>query len=139
MGDPPGNPILQGRGVLSGQRTTARAPCLGGRLPSDLGVCGADGRNRLLNRGDAPMTPLERVEALYHQLVADYGEGKDREVRAASKLLMVALLQLQEHGGPGWQGMVEDYVLMLKNDPERYRSMLDANRGVNKGRSRHDV
>ena len=75
------------------------------------------------------MTPLEKVEALYDELVDWYGEGTDREIRAASKLLMVALPKLKQHGGPAWQGLVEDYLLMLKNDPERYRRMLEANRG----------
>jgi hypothetical protein len=78
------------------------------------------------------MTPLERVEALYEELLAWYCEGSDRETRAASKLLMVALLELKEHGGFGWEGLVEDYLLMLKNDPERYARMLDANRGKHK-------
>jgi hypothetical protein len=78
------------------------------------------------------MTPLEKVEALYGELVGQYGEGEDREIRAASKLLMVALLELKEHGGFGWQGLVEEYLLMLKNDPERYQKMLDANRGEGK-------
>lgn len=78
------------------------------------------------------MSPLEKVEALYEELVHGYGEGKDREVRAASKLLMVALLKLQEHGGFGWQGVIEEYLLMLKNDPDRYQRMLEANRGKGK-------
>ena len=78
------------------------------------------------------MTPLEKAEALYQELVNWYAEGSDREIRAASKLLMVALLKLKEHGGFGWQGMVEDYMLILKNDPERYEKMLDANRGEGK-------
>ncbi len=81
------------------------------------------------------MTPLEKSEALYRELVAWYGEGADRELRAASKLLMVALVKLKENGGPGWQGLVEDYLIMLKSDPERYRRMLDANRGRDR---RHD-
>mgnify|MGYP001557106477 CR=1 FL=1 len=78
------------------------------------------------------MTPLERVEALYQELVDWYGEGSDRELRAASKLLMVALLKLQQHGGIGWQGIVEEYLLLLKNDPQRYQQILDANRGQQK-------
>jgi hypothetical protein len=78
------------------------------------------------------MTPIERVEALYDDLVSWYGEGQDRETRAAAKLLIIALLKLKEHGGFGWQGLVEDYVLMLKNDPERFQRVLDANRGENK-------
>lgn len=78
------------------------------------------------------MTPLEKVEALYQELVDGYGEGADREARAASKLLMIALLKLKEHGGFGWRGLVEDYVLMLENDPERYERILEANRGEQK-------
>ena len=75
------------------------------------------------------LTPLEKVEKLYRELVDWYGTGSDREVRAASKLLMVALLKLKEHGGFGWQGLVEDYLIMLKSDPVRYQKMLEANRG----------
>ena len=82
--------------------------------------------------GAPQMTPLERVETLYEELVDWYGEGEEREIRAASKLLMVALLKLKEHGGFGWQGLVEDYLMMLKNDPERYQRMLHANRGEGK-------
>lgn len=74
-------------------------------------------------------TPLEKVEALYEELVDWYEEGSDREMRAASKLLMIGLLKLKAHGGFGWQGLVEDYVLMLKQDPERYARILEANRG----------
>jgi hypothetical protein len=81
---------------------------------------------------DKDLTPLERVEDLYEQLVSWYGEGADREIRAASKLLMVALLKLKEHGGFGWQGLVEEQLLMLKNDPERFRRVLEANRGERK-------
>lgn len=80
-------------------------------------------------------TPLERVEDLYGELVAWYGEGADRELRAASKLLMVALLKLKEHGGFGWQGLVENYLLMIRNDPERFERILDANRGERKAES----
>jgi hypothetical protein len=78
------------------------------------------------------MTPLERAEALYEDLVDWYGEGEDREIRAASKLLMVALAKLKAHGGFGWQGLVEDYLIMLEQDPERYERVLEANRGEGK-------
>jgi hypothetical protein len=46
---------------------------------------------------------------------------------------MIALLKLKEYGGFGWQGLLEEYVLILKNDPERYREMLESHRG--EGRS----
>jgi hypothetical protein len=77
-------------------------------------------------------TPLEKVEALYEELVDWYEDGSDREIRAASKLLMIGLLKLKAHGGFRWQGLVEDYVLMLKQDPERYERILEANRGEGK-------
>lgn len=78
------------------------------------------------------MTPIEKVEALYDDLVTWYGDGQDRETRAAAKFLMIALLKLKDHGGFGWQGLVEDYVRMLTNDPARFQRELDANRGENK-------
>ncbi|MCG6897834.1 MAG: hypothetical protein LJE61_08140 [Thiocapsa sp.] len=81
---------------------------------------------------DTRMTPLEKVEALYAELVESYGEGRDREIRAASKLLMIALLRLKEHGGFGWRALVEEYLTMLSQDPERYQRMLEANRGGDK-------
>jgi len=78
------------------------------------------------------MTPLERVEGLYQELVDGYGDGEEGELRAASKLLLIALLKLKHHGGFGWQALVEDYILMLANDPQRYERILQANRGEQK-------
>jgi hypothetical protein len=83
------------------------------------------------------MTPLEKVEGLYDELVRWYGEGEHRETRAASKLLMVALMKLKEHGGPGWQWMVHDYLRMINDDPERYARILEANRGEGKTSGEH--
>jgi hypothetical protein len=77
-------------------------------------------------------TPLEKVEMLYEELVDWYGEGTDREVRAASKLLMIALLKLKEHDADGWQGLIEEYIHMLKDNPERYQRVLEANKGEDK-------
>ncbi len=79
------------------------------------------------------MTPLEKVEALYAELVLWYGEGEKPEVRAASKLLMVSLFELKQHGGFGWRGLVEEYLIMLEQDPARFARMLEANRGEHKG------
>jgi len=78
------------------------------------------------------MTPLEKVEALYEELVGWYGEGKDREVRAASKLLLVALLKLSERPGCDWEGLVSEHIQMVKADPERFHRVLNANRGARK-------
>lgn len=78
------------------------------------------------------MTPLEKTEALYAELVAGYGGGSDRETRAAAKLLMVALAKLKEHAGPGWQSLAEEYIHMLRDDPARFERLLEANRGHGK-------
>ena len=81
------------------------------------------------------MTPLERAEALYDELVAWYENGDDKEVRAASKLLMVALNRLRDYGGDDWETLVRGYVDILANDPDRFERMLNAQRGEKKRRS----
>ncbi|EXJ14411.1 hypothetical protein [Imhoffiella purpurea] len=85
------------------------------------------------------MTPLEKVEALYEELVVSYGDGRQREIRAASKLLLIALFELKEHDNRGWQDLVEDHVRMLRDEPERYRRLIDANRGRTKGLGLEDA
>ena len=52
------------------------------------------------------MTPLEKTEALYEELVSWYQDGDKKELRAASKLLMVALNKLHEHGPREWGTLV---------------------------------
>lgn len=81
--------------------------------------------------GDLP-TPLERTEDFYTALVRWYGDGKDKEARAASKLLMVALDQLHRHAGANWQGTVYEYIHILASDPARFQQMLNAQRGRRK-------
>jgi hypothetical protein len=78
------------------------------------------------------MTPLEKAEALYEELVGAYDEGADRQLRAAAKLLMVALDRIQAHGGDDWQRLVGSYIEILAGDPERFRRMLDSQRGAGK-------
>ncbi len=74
------------------------------------------------------MTPLDKVEVLYRDLVHGYGDAKDGEVRAASKLLMVALYHLREHAGDQWYNTVEEYVDILKNDAARFEQFMQSNR-----------
>ena len=60
------------------------------------------------------MTPLERTEALYEELLRWYGDGADKEMRAASKLLMVALDRLRTYGGDDWRTLVYSYIDTLE-------------------------
>jgi hypothetical protein len=78
------------------------------------------------------MTPLEKAESLYEELVAWYENGDDKEIRAATKLLMVALNKLHEHGGRDWEALVRSYVDILANDPAHFRRLLDSQRGERK-------
>jgi len=74
------------------------------------------------------MTPLERVDVLYHELVVHYHEAEDAEVRAAVKLLLVAIDELKRHGGAGWAGLVRDYLAIAERDPDRFDRILQGNR-----------
>lgn len=78
------------------------------------------------------MTPLERTEALYEELLRWYGDGADKEMRAASKLLMVALDRLRTYGGDDWRTLVYSYIDTLVEHPERFRQMLNSQRGETK-------
>ncbi|GAB6039577.1 hypothetical protein [Endothiovibrio diazotrophicus] len=74
------------------------------------------------------MTPLERVESLHRELVQHYHEARDAELRAATKLLLVAIAELMRHGGPGWHNLLNEYTQIARQDPERFRRMVQANR-----------
>ncbi len=74
------------------------------------------------------MTPLEKTEAFFDELVAHYGEGDDREIRAAAKLMLVALAKFKAHGGPGGINMADEYVNLAKYDPEKFERILQSNR-----------
>lgn len=73
-------------------------------------------------------SPIERVEALYQDLVQHYGDGDQRELRAAAKLLLVALAQFRAHGGPDWPRLLDEYVALIKTDPTRFEQLLASNR-----------
>ncbi len=77
-----------------------------------------------------PQPPVERIEALYAALVQHYGEGEQRELRAAAKLLLVALAKFQEHGGADWATLLNEYVDILKRDPQRFQRILESNRST---------
>lgn len=74
------------------------------------------------------MTPLDKVEFLYQHLVEFYGEANDREIRAASKLLMVAFAQLKAHAGPQWRALIEEYLQILVDEPQKFEKMMNTHR-----------
>jgi hypothetical protein len=76
----------------------------------------------------AVTTPLEKVEALYDELVIHYGEGEDREIRAAAKLLLVALARFKEHDGPRGIALVDEYLNLIKHDPDKFDRVIQSNR-----------
>jgi len=74
------------------------------------------------------MTPLEKVETLYEELVTHYGEGEDREIRAAAQLLLVALAKFKKHGGKRGVDLAGEYLDLLKYEPEKLERILQSNR-----------
>jgi hypothetical protein len=79
---------------------------------------------------ESNMTPLEKAEAVFHELVAHYGDAEDRELRAAAKLLLVALDKFRTHGGPNWSTLLDEYVDLARHDPEKLSRILHGNRGT---------
>jgi hypothetical protein len=74
------------------------------------------------------MTPLNKVEALYEELVAHYGEGEDRELRAAAKLMLVALDKFKAHGGQRGIALADEYLDLLKLDPDKFDRIISTSR-----------
>lgn len=74
------------------------------------------------------MTPLEKTEAFFDELVAHYGEGEDREIRAAAKFMLVALAKFKEHCGAGGIDLADEYLNLLKHDPEKFERIMQINR-----------
>lgn len=78
------------------------------------------------NGGEA--NPLQSVDRFYAELVSHYGNAEDREIRAAAKLLLVALEKFRSHGGPGWRRLVDEYLALLDEDPEKYDRIIKCQR-----------
>ncbi len=49
-------------------------------------------------------------------------------MRAAAKLLLVALAKFREHGGSDWALQVEEYVAIAREDPDRLARIIAGNR-----------
>lgn len=74
-------------------------------------------------------TPLEKIEALYTELLGWYGEADSKELRVAAKLLLVALEKFSIHGGNNWHELVTEYIDILRKDPKKFQKIIEANRG----------
>lgn len=85
-------------------------------------------------RNGLTMTPLEKVEAFYEELITHYGDAEDREIRAAAKLLLVALAKFKEHGGSRGIALVDEYLDLFKHEPEKFERVLLSNRSTGEGR-----
>ncbi|WP_299198763.1 hypothetical protein [uncultured Amphritea sp.] len=75
------------------------------------------------------LTPLEKTESLYDEIVEWYADAGEKEQRAAAKLLMVALDKFAIYEGHNWHSLVMEYVDILKHDPEKFQKILLSNRG----------
>ena len=73
-------------------------------------------------------SPISQVDQLFQQLVLHYEEGEDRELRAAAKLLLVALDKFRRHGGKDWEQLLDQYVEMAKQRPEKLERILKSQR-----------
>lgn len=74
-------------------------------------------------------SPTERVDALYLDLCRHYEGDKNKEVRAAAKLLLVALVRLREHGGENWDLTLDAYVDIAKRRPDKLARILHGTSG----------
>ena len=86
----------------------------------------------------AKLTPLEKIESLYAEIVEWYGEADKKEQRAAAKLLMVGLDKFAIYEGDDWYQLVMEYIDILKNDPDRFQKILQSNRGESKTKQSPD-
>lgn len=75
-------------------------------------------------------SPLERVEYCHAELVAHYANGEEPELRAAAKLLLVALDKFRCYGGHNWDQRVEEYLIMARDEPDKLDAILAGNRSV---------
>ena len=76
------------------------------------------------------LSPLERVELCHAELVVHYADGDDAELRAAAKLLLIAIDKFRRHGGQQWDKSVEEYLVMARDHPEKLDTILASNRSV---------
>ena len=79
-----------------------------------------------------PANPLQMVDCLYGELVSHYNGAEDSEIRAASKLLIVALEKFKCHGGPQWRRLVAAYFDLINEEPEKFERIIRCQRHAGK-------
>ncbi|MFY0658370.1 hypothetical protein [Neptunomonas phycophila] len=87
-----------------------------------------DKRHDATSFADDHLTPLDKTEQFYQNLLSHYANGDDKELRAASKLLLVALEKFQCHGGPAWYALMYEYINIAIHEPEKFELILQQNR-----------
>ncbi|GAB6906837.1 hypothetical protein DESC_940028 [Desulfosarcina cetonica] len=85
--------------------------------------------------GDCQANPLQQVDQLYSQLVAHYGDVENARIRAASKLLIVALEKFKCHGGPDWLRLINEYLALAVEDPGKFDRIIRYQRNSGKPRT----
>lgn len=74
-------------------------------------------------------TPLDAVERLYQELVAEYrARDEEPELRAAKDLLLVALAKMRAHGGGQWRALLDEYRDAAVQHPDRLERIVESNR-----------
>jgi len=74
---------------------------------------------------------MEQIETKYEELLTQYGNSEDRELRVAAKLLLVALDRFRRHGGSEWSRLVQEYINIATYDTGKFERILQANRSSN--------
>ncbi len=87
---------------------------------------------------DNIQSPMEQIEQLSEELRSHYGSGKDSEIRIAAKLMLVALNQFKQWGGPEWKKLVLEYVEIALHDPEKFEKILHSNRSNKDSKERYE-
>jgi hypothetical protein len=83
-------------------------------------------------RGPGAAEPVEERTAqrktAQHGGDTDRGDAEDREIRAAAKFLLVALESFRRHGGPSWRRLVEEYLTLVDENPEKFDRIIKCQR-----------
>ncbi len=74
------------------------------------------------------LTPMERISAVCDELRHHYEEVEGCEIRIAAKALLVALEGFQRYGDNQWPSLVQEYVDLAVQNPQKFQQILESNR-----------